>query len=64
MTTLADADQWRHTHRRCSGEGPFRSLEQARFVSNIHSGHGPACLQYLAAHAYSLGSEDGTDYAY
>ncbi|MEU2106518.1 hypothetical protein [Nocardia sp. NPDC019255] len=64
MTTLADTEMWRHNHRHCHHDGTFRSLDEARFVSNVHSGHGPACLQYLAAHAYSsLGSEDGLDYA-
>jgi hypothetical protein len=62
VTTLADAEQWRHTHRRCADEGPYRSLEQARFVAAIHSGHGGTCHQYLAAHAYSLGSGDVADH--
>lgn len=60
--TLADAEQWRHFHRSCFAEVGFRSLEQARFVANIHSGHGPTCLQYLAAAAYSFGAGDGADH--
>lgn len=62
MTTLADADQWRHTHRHCHHDGLFRSINEARFVSNVHSGHGPSCKQYLAAHAYSQGSGDVADH--
>ncbi|WP_454199618.1 hypothetical protein [Nocardia sp. Marseille-Q1738] len=61
--TQADADQWRHFHRNCHHDGIFRSIEQARFVANVHSGHGPTCLQYLSASAYSQGSGDGADYA-
>ncbi|MBF6296163.1 hypothetical protein IU459_01235 [Nocardia amamiensis] len=53
--SLADADQWRMAHRNCAMDGSFRSLEQARFVANIHSGHGPSCKQYLSATAYSFG---------
>ncbi len=53
--SFADADHWRMTHRDCAIDGSFRSLEQARFVANIHSGHGPGCKQYLSAAAYSFG---------
>ncbi|WP_327110646.1 hypothetical protein OHB12_23010 [Nocardia sp. NBC_01730] len=60
--TLADAEQWRHFHRNCYAEGAFRSPEQARFVLNVHSGHGETCLQYLSASAYSFGSGDGADH--
>ncbi|UGT69871.1 hypothetical protein LTT66_06750 [Nocardia gipuzkoensis] len=56
--TSADVEQWRYFHRNCFVEGAFRSLDQARFVLNTHSGHGPSCLQYLAASAYSSGLAD------
>ncbi|MBF6075540.1 hypothetical protein ACWEPH_13525 [Nocardia beijingensis] len=57
--SLADAEQWRRMHRNCAMDGSFRSLEQARFVANVHYGHGPGCKQYLSAAAYSFGlSED------
>ncbi|WP_406269703.1 hypothetical protein OH799_27180 [Nocardia sp. NBC_00881] len=62
MITLADAEQWRHFHRNCFAEGAFRSLDQAQFVLNVHSGHGPDSLQYLAAAAYIFGSGDGADH--
>lgn len=62
MTTLADAEQWRHFHRNCRQDGTFRSLDQAQFVTNVHGGHGPSCLQYLAATAYIMGSSDGADH--
>lgn len=62
MMTLADAEQWRHFHRHCHSEGTFRSLDHARFVANVHGGHGPTCLQYLSAAAYSFGSGDGADH--
>lgn len=57
-------DLWRSQHRDCGIEAPFGSISEARLVLSDHSGHGGDCHQYLAAHAYSLGSEDGTDYAY
>ncbi|MGO4649993.1 hypothetical protein AB4305_34525, partial [Nocardia sp. 2YAB30] len=60
--TLADAEMWRHFHRNCWHDGAFRSLEQAQFVTNVHSGHGPTCLQYLSASAYIFGSGDGADH--
>ncbi|MGO4614129.1 hypothetical protein AB4305_17175 [Nocardia sp. 2YAB30] len=50
--TLADAEQWRHFHSKCWQDGFFRSFDHARFVLDIHSGHGPSCLQYLSASAY------------
>ncbi|MGV9540952.1 hypothetical protein ACWDSF_06465 [Nocardia beijingensis] len=56
-------DLWRSAHRDCATESPFGSIREARLVLSDHSGHGGACHQYLAAHAYSLGSEDGLDYA-
>lgn len=62
IATLADAEQWRHFHRHCYTEGAFRSLTEAQFVLNSHSGHGPLCLQYLSASAYSFGSGDGSDH--
>ncbi|MGO4615325.1 hypothetical protein AB4305_12725 [Nocardia sp. 2YAB30] len=63
MTTLADAEQWRHFHRSCYAETPIRSLDQARFVTNVHAGHGHTCLQYFAATAYIMGSGDGAEHA-
>jgi hypothetical protein len=57
-------DLWRSQHRDCENDGPFGSISEARLVLSDHGGHGGACRQYLAAHAFSLGSEDGTDYAY
>jgi hypothetical protein len=62
VTTLADAEMWRHAHRLCHRDGTFRSLDEAEFVSNVHSGHGGTCLQYLSAHAFSLGSGDVADH--
>ncbi|MEU4342301.1 hypothetical protein AB0H00_13695 [Nocardia sp. NPDC023852] len=61
--TLADAEMWRHFHRKCWQDGAFRSLEQAQFVADVHSGHGTSCLQYLSAAAYIIGSGDGDDHA-
>jgi hypothetical protein len=60
--TLADAEMWRHLHRKCWQDSEFRSLDQAQFVINVHGGHGPSCLQWLAASAYSFGSGDGADH--
>ncbi|MGO4613767.1 hypothetical protein AB4305_05555 [Nocardia sp. 2YAB30] len=62
VTTLADAEQWHHFHRNCYADGEFRTLAQAQFVVNVHSGHGPSCLQYLSATAYILGTGDGGDH--
>ncbi|MGO4649193.1 hypothetical protein AB4305_30260 [Nocardia sp. 2YAB30] len=62
VTTLADAEQWRHFHRNCYADPTFRSLEQAQFVINIHAGHGHMCVQYVGAMAYIMGSGDGADH--
>ncbi|WP_280364260.1 hypothetical protein [Nocardia abscessus] len=62
MTSLADAEMWRHTHRQCHHDGAFRSLKEARFVANVHGGHGPGCKQYLSAAAFSTGSGDVADH--
>ncbi|MEV6323090.1 hypothetical protein AB0M45_18110 [Nocardia sp. NPDC051787] len=62
MTTLADAEMWRHFHRHCHYDGAFRSFNEAEFVVNVHGGHGPSCLQYLSASAYICGSGDVADH--
>jgi hypothetical protein len=50
--TFADTELWRHLHRNCWQGGTFRGLEQARFVRNVNSGHGPNCTQYPSARDY------------
>jgi hypothetical protein len=61
-TYLAQVDLWRIQHRDCTADVPPTSLEQARFVLGDHAGHGPRCLQCLAAAAYIFGSGDGADH--
>lgn len=51
-------DLWATHYRDCGTEPIDLDLERARFVLAAHSGHGGGCLQYLAAMAYSLGSEE------
>ncbi|MFI2284058.1 hypothetical protein [Nocardia beijingensis] len=51
-------DLWAAHYRDCGIEPTDLDLERARFVLTAHSGHGGGCLQYLAAMAYSLGSEE------
>ncbi|NKY27983.1 hypothetical protein [Nocardia gamkensis] len=58
----ADADR-RMMHRKCAKDSSFRSFEQALFVANVHSGHGPGCKQYSSASAYSLGSAENQPWA-
>lgn len=62
MTPLGDAEMWRHLHRNHLSKREFRSVDQARLISNIQSGHGPTCLRYLSASAYICGSVDGADH--
>ncbi|MFF7938793.1 hypothetical protein ACFZC5_03710 [Nocardia gamkensis] len=62
MTTLGDAEMWRHLHRNYLSEKEFRSVDQSGFISNIQSGRGPMCLQYLSASADICGSGDGADH--
>jgi hypothetical protein len=62
MTTLEDAEMWRHLHRTYFSEGKFRSVDQSGCISNIPSSRGPTCLQYLSAYAYICGSGDGADH--
>ncbi|WP_327110027.1 hypothetical protein OHB12_19525 [Nocardia sp. NBC_01730] len=52
------ADEWRTMHADCAAETPPTSLEEARFVLDLHASDGPRCLQYLVAAAYSFGYDD------
>lgn len=52
---------WRVKHLHCRDESAPSSIAEARYILSTHSGHGPACLQYLAADAYSHGAGDGDD---
>jgi hypothetical protein len=54
-------ERWRVQHLHCLDESAPSSLDEARYVLASHSGHGPTCLQYLAADAYSHGAGDGDD---
>ncbi|AHH20746.1 hypothetical protein NONO_c59700 [Nocardia nova SH22a] len=45
----AQIDIWRERHRFCGDTPSDMSLDEARFILNEHSGHGPACSQFLAA---------------
>lgn len=63
-TTAAIAqarELWSSRHQFCSDETAPASLTEARFVMTTHAGHGPRCLQYWAAVAYSGGAGDGED---
>ena len=56
--TRADTEQWRHTHGKCvpaSKSVRFQSIDHARFVLNIHHGHGPGCQQFFAALSHLSG---------
>ncbi|BDU03639.1 hypothetical protein IFM12276_66670 [Nocardia sputorum] len=50
-------DLWEARYSECGTEPTDLDLERARFILTAHSGHGGGCLQYLAAMAYSFGSE-------
>lgn len=48
--TIAQAQIWDNLHRFCTDDpGEIKSLDEARYILTRHSGHGPECLQYLAA---------------
>ncbi|WP_043673534.1 hypothetical protein [Nocardia vulneris] len=53
--TIASRQRWDLQHRFCGDESAPASLDEARYVMTTHAAHGPACLQYLAAEAYSGG---------
>lgn len=48
------------THRDCASDpAMFAGPAAADAVLRLHAGHGPECLQFLAAHAYvSEGIDD------
>lgn len=53
--------QWHRQHLHCADEVEPRSIEEARYVITSHATHGPACLQYLVASAFSSGAGDDDD---
>ncbi len=47
---LSEADQWRLRYGDCRWSPPdIESLQLARFILSLHSGHGPDCLPFAAA---------------
>ncbi|WP_454194604.1 hypothetical protein [Nocardia sp. Marseille-Q1738] len=50
-------DLWAAQYRDCAAEPTDLDLDRARFILNDHAAHGGRCLQYLAAMAYSFGSQ-------
>lgn len=59
MTAPALVAEWQHRHSDCSTDTRPTSYDSARFVLTAHAGHGPRCLQTLAAGAYlSAGNAD------
>ncbi|MFG1794104.1 hypothetical protein [Nocardia sp. NPDC049149] len=51
--TVFKRERWRVQHLHCRDESAPGSLDEAHYVLSTHAGHGPACLQYLAAAAYA-----------
>lgn len=51
--------EWQSRHSDCSTDTAPTSHASARYVLTSHAGHGPTCLQTLAAGAYlSEGNSD------
>ncbi|MEU6186873.1 hypothetical protein [Nocardia sp. NPDC047038] len=50
-------DLWDANYRDCGTEPADLDLDRARFILAAHSGHCGWCLQYLAAMAFSFGSQ-------
>lgn len=46
---FGQVDLWRERHRFCSDAPSAMSPDEARFVLDEHSEHGPSCQQYLGA---------------
>ncbi|WP_157106579.1 hypothetical protein [Nocardia arthritidis] len=44
-------------YRDCAAEPTDLDLDRARFILHAHAAHGGGCLPYLAAMAYSFGTE-------
>ncbi|MGW4328716.1 hypothetical protein ACWEKR_22785 [Nocardia sp. NPDC004573] len=51
-------DPWAAHYCDCGTEPTDLDFDRARFILVDHSGHGGGCLPYLAAMAYSLGSQE------
>ncbi|WP_330227944.1 hypothetical protein OHA40_17115 [Nocardia sp. NBC_00508] len=49
---------WAAQYRDCGAEPTDLDLDRARFILADHAAHGGRCLQYLAAMAYSFGSQE------
>lgn len=48
--TTIQTDLWRDRHRFCTDiPDPIDDLDEARFVLDQHTGHGPGCPRYLTA---------------
>jgi len=46
-------------HSNCHADTPPNTYDAARYIATTHAGHGPRCLQALAAGAYlSAGNSD------
>ncbi|WP_040772828.1 hypothetical protein [Nocardia pneumoniae] len=50
-------DLWAARYRDCAAEPTDLDLDRARFILAEHAAHGDRCLPYLAAMAYSFGSQ-------
>ncbi len=50
-------DLWAVQYRDCAVEPIDLDLDRARFIFRAHAAHGGGCLPYLAAMAYSFGTE-------
>ncbi|WP_157227515.1 hypothetical protein [Nocardia asiatica] len=64
MTTDFDVDLCLHMHSDCNADpGGFANLHVAQLVHRHHAGHGPRCLQGLAAGSYISEAADDSSAA-
>lgn len=55
---IRSRERWALQHQFCADEPRISSIDQARYVLAVHAGHGPTCMQTLAAGAYITGLDE------